>query len=125
MTSETGGKTALLVIDVQDCFLEAACTTSGQKGSLDVPACDIIPKINSLREQKSCLFDEVIFSQDFHPAGHVSYGSTHGLPPFAHLPTAIGGLGKGALPMKCISPASGATKDGACCPAYVVDYIFF
>ena len=25
--------------------------------------------------QQGCLFDEVIFSQDYHPAGHISFGS--------------------------------------------------
>ena len=114
-------KTALLVIDVQDCFLEAACTSTGTDGSLSVPACDIIPLINDIREQKSCLFDEVIFSQDYHPAGHISFGSTHGLAPFSHLPTAFGGLGKGGLPLMCVTPTSGSTADASCCPKIVVD----
>eukprot|EP01046_Picozoa_sp_COSAG06_P118681 COSAG06_NODE_65867_length_256_cov_0.439490_2_plen_51_part_01 len=42
--------------------------------ALGVPACDIIPMINDIREQKSCLFVEVIFSQGYHPAGHISFG---------------------------------------------------
>lgn len=105
-------KTALLVIDVQNCFLQKECTTSGSDGSLSVPACSVIAKINSLRKNRSCLFDEVIFSQDFHPANHISFGSTHGLPAFSHLG------GKGGLPLKCISPTSGLTADGACCPAF-------
>ena len=49
------GKTALLIIDVQDCFLEKACTANGKDGSLAVPACDILPLINKIREEKSCL----------------------------------------------------------------------
>jgi len=102
-------KTALLVIDVQNCFLEASCTTSKKDGSLAVPACHILPKINALRANKSCLFDEIIFTRDFHPKNHISFGSTHGLDPFSHL------SGKGGLPLKC-------TKDGLelnaqCCPA--------
>ena len=109
------GKTALLVIDVQDCFLEAACTTSGSDGSLAVPGCDVIEQINAIRAQKSCLYDEVIFSQDFHPAGHISFASSHGLAPFAHLG------GKGALPLLCTNPSSGRTTDGDCCPTVHVD----
>ena len=108
-------KTALLVIDVQDCFLEAACTSTGVDGSLSVPACDIIPLINDIRAQKSCLFDEVIFSQDYHPAGHISFGSSHGLAPFSHLG------GKGGLPLMCVAPTSGSTSDASCCPKIVID----
>eukprot|EP00930_Biecheleria_cincta_P002943 TRINITY_DN1038_c0_g1_i1.p1 TRINITY_DN1038_c0_g1~~TRINITY_DN1038_c0_g1_i1.p1 ORF type:complete len:337 (-),score=67.07 TRINITY_DN1038_c0_g1_i1:421-1431(-) len=105
-------RTALLVVDVQDCFLEAKCTSSAKEGSLSVPACDVIEKINMLQTSKSCLFDEVIWTQDYHPAGHISFGSTHGLAPFAHLG------GKGGLDMMCISPQSGLTSEGACCPSY-------
>jgi len=67
-----------------------------------------------MRSQKSCLFDEVIFSQDYHPASHISFGSTHGLEPFSHLG------GRGALPLRCITPSSGNTADAACCPGYYI-----
>lgn len=115
-----GGKSALLVIDVQDCFLEKD-TTTGKPGSLSVPSSHVIPLINQIRDQKSCLFDHVIFSQDYHPANHISFGSTHGLAPFSH------SGGKGALPMMCIRPSldpwlrSAADESAAaCCPtAYV------
>mmetsp|Transcript_27874 Transcript_27874/g.63027 ORF Transcript_27874/g.63027 Transcript_27874/m.63027 type:complete len:346 (-) Transcript_27874:112-1149(-) len=112
--SSVAGKTALLVIDVQDCFLEKD-TTSGNPGSLSVPASHIIPKINSIRQQKSCLFDKVVFSQDYHPVNHISFGSSHGLAPFAHLG------GKGSLPLKCVKPSSGNTADGSCCPTFHID----
>jgi nicotinamidase-related amidase len=104
------GRSAFLVVDVQNCFLEPECTSNGQEGSLAVPACGIIPKINQIRAEKSCLFDEVIFTRDFHPAGHISYASTHGLAPFS-----------GNLPLTCISPSSGRTSDGACCPTYYLN----
>jgi nicotinamidase-related amidase len=109
-------KTALLVIDVQDCFMEAAGSTSGQDGSLSVGAtAEIIPLINEMRTDKSCLFDLVIRSQDFHPESHISFGPTHGLAPFAHL----GGLGE--LPLTCVTPASGRTEDGSCCPTFHIE----
>jgi nicotinamidase-related amidase len=108
------GRTALLVIDVQDCFIENR-TTSGEPGSLSVPASHLIDKINQLRSEKSCLFDEVVFSQDYHPGNHVSFGSSHGLAAFSHL------AGKGALPMMCLSPSSGKTSDAACCPTVFVN----
>jgi len=107
-------KTALMLIDVQDCFLEAN-TTSGNAGSLSVPASHIIPLINSIRESKSCLFDKVIRTQDYHPAKHISFASTHGLLPFAHTG------GKGALPVMCITPTSGNTADASCCPTYYLN----
>ncbi len=62
---------ALLVIDVQRDFLPG--------GSLAVPAGDeVIPVVNRLGEH----FDEVILTQDWHPAGHISFASTHGKRPF-------------------------------------------
>ena len=56
---ESGSITALLVVDVQQCFLPG--------GSLSVPANHIIPKINDIIDLKSDLFDEVIYSRDYHP----------------------------------------------------------
>lgn len=58
---------ALLVVDVQQCFLPGgALPTQGGH--------DIIPHINHLRQQGE--FDLVVFTQDWHPAGHVSFAST-------------------------------------------------
>jgi nicotinamidase-related amidase len=116
MTAAVSAKTALIVIDVQDCFLDAS-TTSGQPGSLAVPSSQIIPLINSIRNEKSCLFDLVVRTQDYHPAQHISYGSTHNLSAFSHLG------GKGGLPMKCLTPANGNTAEASCCPTYyLTDY---
>lgn len=112
--ASASAKTALLVVDVQDCFLEAN-TTSGQQGSLSVPASHIIASINDMMKEKACLFDEVVYTQDFHPVNHISFASTHGLAPFAHLG------GKGSLPLMCIRPSSGLTQDAACCPTVYVN----
>ena len=61
----------LLVIDVQLDFLPG--------GSLPVPAGDaVLPIINRLGER----FRDVVLTQDWHPAGHISFGSTHRLQPF-------------------------------------------
>jgi len=91
---------ALLIIGVQDCFLEG--------GSLGVDgASRVIPALNNLREEKDCLFDLVVKSQDFHPAGHISFGATNGLP----------NIGVGAsIPLLCTTPTSGKILDAACCP---------
>ena len=110
----SNGETALLVVDVQDCFLDTN-TNSGDPGSLSVTkASDIIPLINQIRTEKSCLFDTVVRSQDFHTEHHISFGPTHGLDPFAHL------FGKGELPLTCVLPQSGMTSDGSCCPGYYI-----
>ena len=57
---------ALLLIDIQNDFLPG--------GQLAVPAGDeIIPLVNSLQAQ----FDLVLATQDWHPAGHQSFASSH------------------------------------------------
>ncbi len=62
---------ALLVIDVQRDFLSG--------GSLAVPDGEaVIPIINRLGER----FQEIILTQDWHPAGHISFATTHGKQPF-------------------------------------------
>lgn len=63
---------ALLVIDVQVDFLPG--------GTLAVADGDaIIPGINALAQR----FDHVIATQDWHPAGHISFASSHaGKQPF-------------------------------------------
>ena len=63
---------ALLIIDVQNDFCK--------NGALEVPhANTIIPVINNLIER----FDIIIQTQDWHPAGHQSFASTHdGKEPF-------------------------------------------
>jgi len=59
-------RTALLVIDVQNDF------TPG--GQLAVPEGDlIVPLINRLAEH----FKQVVIAQDWHPAGHASFASSH------------------------------------------------
>ncbi|MEK6399077.1 MAG: isochorismatase family protein, partial [Terriglobus sp.] len=63
--------TALLVIDVQQDFLP--------NGLLAVPkGNEVIPIINRLGQS----FPEIAITQDWHPAGHISFASTHGKAPF-------------------------------------------
>jgi nicotinamidase/pyrazinamidase len=62
----------LLVVDVQNDFLTG--------GALAVPhGDDVIPVIRDLAPR----FDNVILTQDWHPPGHVSFASRHGLAPFS------------------------------------------
>src|SRR3569623_3677208 len=63
---------ALLVIDVQNCFLPG--------GSLAVKDGDqVVPVINRIAKS----FANVVMTQDWHTAGHVSFASSHnGKKPF-------------------------------------------
>lgn len=57
---------ALLIVDVQNDFCPG--------GALEVPEGDrIVPIINNLAEQ----FDVIVQTQDWHPAGHSSFASSH------------------------------------------------
>lgn len=68
MTKQFPQDTALVIVDVQNDF----CTG----GNLAVPnGEEVVPVINSLREE----FQTVVLTQDWHPAGHASFASTHGV----------------------------------------------
>src|SRR5271165_5919695 len=61
-----GAADALLVIDLQNDFCPG--------GALAVPRGDeIVPLINRLGAR----FDHVLLTQDWHPAGHISFASSH------------------------------------------------
>jgi nicotinamidase/pyrazinamidase len=87
---------ALLVIDMQLDFLSG--------GSLAVADGDtILPGINALAAR----FEHVILTQDWHPHGHISFASTHGLAPFTD--TIEAPYGTQALwPDHCIQGTPGA-----------------
>ncbi len=62
-------KKALIVVDVQNDFCEG--------GTLAVPqANDIIPYINMLVQDNQ--YEQVVFTQDWHPADHKSFASNNG-----------------------------------------------
>jgi nicotinamidase/pyrazinamidase len=92
---------ALLVIDMQLDFLPS---TSQHHSTLPVTNGDaIIPGINALAAR----FDHVILTQDWHPAGHISFASTHNLKPFSD--TIDAPYGKQTLwPDHCIQNTPGA-----------------
>jgi nicotinamidase/pyrazinamidase len=71
-TVKVNSSDALLVIDVQNCFIPG--------GTLPVPNGDqVVPIINDLAGKFQC----VVMTQDWHPAGHVSFASTHSKEPFS------------------------------------------
>jgi nicotinamidase/pyrazinamidase len=88
---------ALLVIDVQNCFLPG--------GSLAVKDGDqVVPVINRLAKG----FAHVVMTQDWHTAGHVSFASTHaGKKPFETIDLPYG---KQVLwPDHCVQCTDGAS----------------
>ena len=62
----SNARSALLVIDVQNCFLPDGTfvVTDSEK---------IIPVINDIRS----LFDIVVWTQDWHCVDHISFASQH------------------------------------------------
>ncbi|KAF8056231.1 CNX1 [Scenedesmus sp. PABB004] len=62
-------KAALIVVDVQACFLPGGALPVG------VDAGALVGRINALIVAGG--FDIVIFTQDWHPRGHISFASTH------------------------------------------------
>lgn len=71
---------ALLVIDLQNDFCPG--------GALAVPEGDqIVPLVNRLAQR----FEHVILTQDWHPAGHISFASSHpGTKPFSTIEVSYG-----------------------------------
>lgn len=63
---------ALLVIDMQNDFLVEGAPLEVRGGET------LLPGINALGRR----FDHVLCTQDWHPAGHISFASTHGKQPF-------------------------------------------
>ena len=74
------GKSALLVIDVQNCFVDG--------GTLPVKGgAQIVPVINKL----AAAFENIVVTQDWHTPGHASFASAHtGKKPFETTQLAYG-----------------------------------
>lgn len=90
-------KRFLIIVDVQNDFCPG--------GSLAVAdGASIIPVINGL--STSGKFDVVIATQDWHPAGHVSFASTHGKHPFEAIALPYGG--QTLWPDHCVQGTHGA-----------------
>lgn len=62
-------KKALIIVDVQNDFCEG--------GALEVPGANsVIPYINLLMQENQ--YDQIVLTQDWHPADHKSFASTNG-----------------------------------------------
>ncbi len=79
-TPAIGPRDVLLVVDAQNDFCPG--------GKLAVPRGDeVIPKINRLAAR----FEHVVLTQDWHPAGHLSFASSHpGRKPYEAVDLAYG-----------------------------------
>ncbi|WP_310393495.1 bifunctional nicotinamidase/pyrazinamidase [Hymenobacter sp.] len=95
---------ALLLIDIQNDFLPG--------GRLAVPEGDaIIPLVNALQPR----FDLVVATQDWHPAGHQSFASSHaGRRPFEQID--LHGLPQVLWPDHCTQASAGAELAAALHP---------
>jgi nicotinamidase/pyrazinamidase len=79
-TIKPGPKAALIVVDVQNCFVDGG--TLPVKGGAEV-----VPVINKLAES----FDNVVATQDWHTQGHASFASSHaGQKPFSSIKLGYG-----------------------------------
>lgn len=92
---------ALLIIDLQNDFCPAH---DGIGGALAVTAGDqIIPAVNQLARA----FRHVVLTQDWHPAGHISFASAHpGAEPYQTIQVAYGQ--QTLWPDHCIQGTPGA-----------------
>ena len=92
----------LIVVDVQNDFLPG--------GALAVPDGDaVVAPVNALVAR----FDHVILTQDWHPAGHVSFASSHaGRAPFDGV-TLADGRTQVLWPDHCVQGTRGAALAGA------------
>ena len=93
---KVSGDSVLIVVDVQNCFLPG--------GSLAVKDGDkVVPVINGLGKS----FANVVMTQDWHTAGHISFASSHtGKKPFETVDLAYG---KQVLwPDHCVQGSDGA-----------------
>jgi len=93
---KTSASDALIIIDVQNDFCPG--------GALAVNEGDaVVPYINDI----SAHFDTVVLTQDWHPAGHSSFASSHhGLDPFASIDMDYGP--QTLWPDHCIQASTGA-----------------
>src|SRR5690606_26983717 len=98
---ETSGKTALIVVDMQNDFLPG--------GALEVAGGnEIIPVINELQND----FGLIVFTQDWHPADHLSFFTAHhGKEAFEKI--TLNGLSQVLWPEHCIQGSDGAALSRA------------
>lgn len=86
---------ALLVIDLQPDFMPGGALAVAEGDQIVAPIVALLPR-----------FQTVIATQDWHPAGHISFGSTHGKPVFSTIP--LYGEQQTLWPDHCVQGTPGA-----------------
>jgi nicotinamidase/pyrazinamidase len=91
---------ALLVIDLQNDFCPA---DNGIGGALAVAGGhEIVPLVNALAQR----FEHVLLTQDWHPAGHISFATTHAAQPYTTIAAPYGS--QTLWPDHCLQHSQGA-----------------
>lgn len=94
-TSIDRSRDALLVIDLQPDFMPGGALAVGEGDQIVAPIARLLAS-----------FQTVVVTQDWHPAGHISFASTHGRPLFSMLP--LYGGEQVMWPAHCVQGSSGA-----------------
>ncbi|MGM0420059.1 MAG: bifunctional nicotinamidase/pyrazinamidase [Bacillota bacterium] len=90
---------ALLCVDLQNDFYEDGALPVESAGEIN----DEINRLLLLDD-----FKTIVASQDWHPAGHESFASTHGREPFSPYKGDMEGLGEVLWPDHCVQNTKGA-----------------
>ena len=89
----------LIIVDIQNDFMPS--------GALAVKSGDeIIGPINDLAARFRCRGNTIVMTQDWHPAGHLSFASSHHMKPYE--PYESEGIGPILWPDHCVQGSSGA-----------------
>jgi nicotinamidase/pyrazinamidase len=86
---------ALLVIDLQPDFMPGGALAVAGGDEIVAPIAALLPR-----------FRTVVATQDWHPAGHVSFASRHGGAPFSEIP--LYGARQALWPDHCVQGTPGA-----------------
>ena len=93
---------ALIIVDIQNDFMPS--------GALAVKKADeVIVPINRLAEKFHLRGNVIVMTQDWHPAGHLSFASSHGMKPYD--PYESEGIGPILWPDHCVQGSLGARFD--------------
>jgi nicotinamidase/pyrazinamidase len=91
---------ALLVIDLQPDFMPGGALAVAQGDEVVAPIAALLPR-----------FHTVVATQDWHPAGHISFAGRHGREPFSTIP--LYGGEQTLWPEHCVQGSAGARLHSA------------
>lgn len=86
---------ALIVVDLQPDFMPGGALAVAGGDAVVAPIAALLPR-----------FQTVVATQDWHPPGHVSFASSHGLAPFSQIP--LYGGAQTLWPDHCVQGSAGA-----------------